>query len=151
MLLYVGKKKPHGKLINFKTKIETDNKLKSKKIGAEKIDYSSWFSKFIGIGILFVAIQKGIKADSISFINPNFVNLSLFGLAIFLHDNFNKFLNAVNKAIVSASGILIQFPLYFGIMGIMNSVGLVDVFSNFFVTIDCVKCFLSLKNSIILR
>ena len=36
----------------------------------------------------------------------------------------------------SASGILIQFPLYFGIMGIMNSSGLVDVFANFFVNIS---------------
>ena len=34
---------------------------------------------------------------------------------------------------VCASGILIQFPLYFGIMGIMNGSGLVDVFSDFFV------------------
>jgi short-chain fatty acids transporter len=32
--------------------------------------------------------------------------------------------------------ILIQFPLYFGIMGIMNSSGLVDIFSNFFVSIS---------------
>ncbi|MDC0189468.1 TIGR00366 family protein, partial [Flavobacteriales bacterium] len=34
------------------------------------------------------------------------------------------------------SGILIQFPLYFGIMGIMTESGLVDIFANFFVTIS---------------
>ena len=58
------------------------------------------------------------------------------GLSIFLHDNFHGFLAAVNRAISSASGILIQFPLYFGIMGIMNSSGLVDIFAHFFVNIS---------------
>ena len=43
---------------------------------------------------------------------------------------------AINDAIGGASGILIQFPLYFGIMGIMNSSGLVQVFSDFFVSIS---------------
>jgi short-chain fatty acids transporter len=64
------------------------------------------------------------------------VNLLLLGLAIFCHDNFNTFLTSVNQAIVSASGILIQFPLYFGIMGIMNSSGLVDMCAHFFVNIS---------------
>ena len=52
-------------------------------------------------------------------------------------NQFEKtFLKAIDNAIGGASGILIQFPLYFGIMGIMNSSGLVDVFANFFVTIS---------------
>ena len=86
--------------------------------------------------ILLITIQKIFLANSLDFINPNFVNLLLFGLAIFLHKNFYEFLNSVNTAIVSASGILIQFPLYFGIMGIMNSSGLVDIFADFFVSIS---------------
>ncbi|MDC3050525.1 TIGR00366 family protein, partial [Flavobacteriales bacterium] len=73
---------------------------------------------------------------SLSFITPNFINLFLLGLGIILHKNFNSFLKGVNQAIVGASGILIQFPLYFGIMGIMNSSGLVNVFSDFFVSIS---------------
>ena len=39
-------------------------------------------------------------------------------------------------AITGASGILIQFPLYFGIMGIMNHSGMVDIMSDFFVNIS---------------
>ena len=73
---------------------------------------------------------------SLSFITPNFINLFLLGLGILLHKNFNHFLKGVNQAIGGASGILIQFPLYFGIMGIMNSSGLVGVFSDFFVSIS---------------
>ena len=48
----------------------------------------------------------------------------------------DSFLKAIDNAISGASGILIQFPLYFGIMGIMNHSGIVDKMSNFFVSIS---------------
>ena len=136
ILSYIGKKNPVGKKITFKQPFDKSEKQNYLVEGAEKIDYSYWFAKLIGFIIIVIALQKGITASSISFINPNFVNLSLLGCAIFLHKNLNDFLNSVNESIVSASGILIQFPLYFGIMGIMNLSGLVDVFSDFFVSIS---------------
>ncbi len=109
--------------------------------GAERIDHSKIFGKVIGFIILTVAIIKAINTSSISFINPNYINLCLFSFALILHKNIFSFLNAVNKAISSASGILIQFPLYFGIMGIMNQSGLVDVLSDFFISISNQKTF----------
>ena len=60
----------------------------------------------------------------------------MLGLALFLHSNFKDFLNSINEAIKGVSGILVQFPLYFGIMGIMTSSGLVYVFSDFFTSIS---------------
>ena len=134
ILFYLGKKTPFGKKISF----EKEKKIpKNTEIfGAEKIDHSTLFSKVIGLIILLLVIKNIYVAKSLSFINPNFINLLLLGLSLFLHKNFNNFLIAVNKAITSASGILIQFPLYFGIMGIMNSTGLVDIFANFFVNIS---------------
>jgi len=42
----------------------------------------------------------------------------------------------VGKAISGASGILIQFPLYFGIMAIMQHTGLVQGISDFFVELS---------------
>ena len=134
-LYYLGKKQSNAKPFKFK---QNDHKTEAQKtiIGAEKIDYSNWFSKFIGISIICIAIKQGLTANSLSFINPNFINLALLGFAISTHKNLHEFLLAINKSITSASGILIQFPLYFGIMGIMNSSGLVDIFANFFVTIS---------------
>tara|TARA_Y100000589_G_scaffold249574_2_gene237660 strand:+ start:7131 stop:8480 length:1350 start_codon:yes stop_codon:yes gene_type:complete len=133
-LFYIGKLKPNGAKIKF----EKSQKKKTNEVivGAEKIDYSFYFSKIVGLVILLIAIRKAIFAESLSFINPNFVNLSLFGIAIILHDHFNSFLNSVQEAISSASGILIQFPLYFGIMGVMTKSGLVNIFADFFVTIS---------------
>ena len=53
-----------------------------------------------------------------------------------MHSNFYNFLKGVDSAISGASGILIQFPLYFGIMGIMNHSGMVQIMSDFFVSIS---------------
>ena len=136
ILFYIGKKNPLGKKITFKQPFDKSEKQNYLVEGAEKIDYSYWFAKLIGFIIIVIALQKGITASSISFINPNFVNLSLLGCAIFLHKNLNDFLSSVNESIVSASGILIQFPLYFGIMGIMNHSGMVQIMSDFFVSIS---------------
>ena len=53
-----------------------------------------------------------------------------------MHKTFINFLRAVDNAIVGSSGILIQFPLYFGIMGIINQSGLTLLMSNFFINIS---------------
>jgi len=68
-------------------------------------------------------------------ITPNMLNFFMLGLALILHGNFRSFLIAVEEAIRGASGILIQFPLYFGIMGIMRDSGMVVQIADFFVSI----------------
>jgi len=115
-------------------KINTNKSKKDIIANGEKLDHSVVLSKITGLIILFVAIRKGYLSDNLSVVNPNYINLLLLGVSIFLHKNFFNFVKSVNTAITSASGILIQFPLYFGIMGIMNSSGLVDIFANFFVS-----------------
>jgi short-chain fatty acids transporter len=65
----------------------------------------------------------------------------LLAMALVLHKGFHGFLRAVDEAIGGAAGILIQFPLYFGIMGLMRESGLVGQFSDFFVQISNVDTF----------
>jgi short-chain fatty acids transporter len=60
----------------------------------------------------------------------------LFGLALILHGSLRNFSKGVEEAIGGSAGIMIQFPLYAGIMGIMVQSGLVDVFSNLFINIS---------------
>lgn len=107
--------------------------------GAEHLDHSKVLAYGFGGVILFYCFYKAVLLPeelSLSFITPNFINLFLLGLGICLHGSFNNFLKGINQAIGGASGILIQFPLYFGIMGLMNSSGLVSVFSDFFVSVS---------------
>jgi short-chain fatty acids transporter len=107
--------------------------------GAEKLDHSRIFSWIFGGFILFYISYKiafDYNYDLLKFFNPNNINLLLFSLAIIFHKSFFNFLKAIDKAIGGASGILIQFPLYFGIMGIMKSSGLVTDISAFFVQVS---------------
>lgn len=110
-----------------------------KVVGAERLDKSKWFATLLGLVILFYALYKAIiqpSSSAFGFITPDYLNFVLLGLGILLHGTFSNFLKAVNEAIGGAAGILIQFPLYFGIMGMMKSSGLVQDFSAFFISIS---------------
>lgn len=135
-MYWMGKRVPNS-LINV-----SDNEVKqdiTKLEGAEKLDHSTLFSLFFGSVVLFYIGYKVVvdyNYDLLLFFNPNNINLLLLSLAIILHKSFYNFLKAIDKAIGGASGILIQFPLYFGIMGIMKSSGLVTDISAFFVEVS---------------
>ena len=135
-LFYLGKNNTGKKIhiISQETKKE-----KRKYIGAEKIDHSKLLSKIISISILGYCFYKSIllpEVPSLNVITPNFINLILLGLGIFFHSSFSQFTIAITESIKGASGILIQFPLYFGIMGIMKDSGIVSSLSDFFVSIS---------------
>ena len=136
-LMYILGKKSESKIIKLNSAPIEDEKEEIQ--GAERLDHSNILAYVFGGMIIMYCLYKALilpQQLSLSFITPNFINLFLLGLGILLHKNFNHFLKGVNQAIGGASGILIQFPLYFGIMGIMNSSGLVVVFSDFFVNIS---------------
>ena len=107
--------------------------------GAEKLDYSRFFSITVGVIIIGYAIYKAIILPenlSLAFLTPNFINFSLLGLCILLHLNITEFSRAAGEAISSATGILLQFPLYFGILGLMVGSGLINEISDWFVSIS---------------
>lgn len=108
---------------------------KDKGRGAERIDRSRWWGMSFGIVVLAVFISQYWDALIQLIITPNMLNFFMLGLGLVLHRSFNSFLHAVDEAIKGAAGILIQFPLYFGIMGIMSSSGMVGQISDFFVSI----------------
>lgn len=115
---------------------EHDLESNEEAIGAEKLDVSRWFATIIGFAIVAYMIYRAFKEFpevGFGFIKPDYINLLLLGLGLFIHRSIRNFLNAVDKAIGGASGILIQFPLYFGILGIMQNSGLITQISDFFV------------------
>lgn len=95
---------------------------------------ASWLDhgKFLAIGIGVVAVGTAIwlavgKGGDLSFITPDWINLVLLGVALIAHGSVVKLVSALDKAIGGAAGILLQFPIYFGIMGIVTGTGLADV------------------------
>jgi short-chain fatty acids transporter len=71
----------------------------------------------------------------------NIVNMIFMFLGILLHGNLRKYVDAIGEAASGAAGILLQFPFYAGIIGMMTAKGadgqsLAMIISNFFVSIS---------------
>jgi short-chain fatty acids transporter len=137
MTMWMLGKRVSSQPIQLKSQMSIDPS-EERPIGAEVLDRSRWFSLSIGLVILAYVIQKAWTMPSglLAFFTPNNINLLLLGLSLAFHSSFRGFLSAVEEAIGGVSGILIQFPLYFGIMGIMKSSGLVGQISAYFVQIS---------------
>ncbi len=110
--------------------------------GAERLDHS----RILGIGtgsiILFYAFYKMFVVTGFSrFFTPDNINLLLFGMGLIMHRSLYYFVKAVESAIGGAAGILIQFPIYFGIMGMMKGAGLVDAFSEYIASVSTTNTF----------
>lgn len=100
------------------------------------LENTFWLSKFFGGLVLLAFIfQYGKDLSSLNF-TPNMLNFFMLGLALVLHRNISAFLAALDEAVKGVSGILIQFPLYFGIMGVMAGSGLAERFSDAIVSVS---------------
>ena len=107
--------------------------------GAERLDRSPWLGRPLGLVIAalgLVAIFTAPAGQGLGLVNLNWINFMLFGLALAAHGTVHRFLAAVEAAVKGATGIIIQFPLYAGIMGIMKYSGLIVVFADAFVAIS---------------
>ena len=103
--------------------------------GAERLDHSKWLNAVFGFLLLagfFISYRENIMMANLT---PNMLNFLMLTLCILMHGSFVSFLTALDEAIVGAAAILIQFPLYFGVMGIMQDTGMVNDIAIFFSSI----------------
>ena len=94
---------------------------------AEAMDTTPWIASGLGVVTLGGACWWALQSPggmALSFVTPDWINMLLLALALLAHGQVRGFLAALDKAIGGASGILVQFPLYFGIMGIVTGTGL---------------------------
>lgn len=91
---------------------------------------------FAGFNILFFAMIIISVFKTKAPFDINKVNWIFLGLALLLHGTPRKFLKALQNSFGYASGIVIQFPFYAGIMGLMQHSGLADLLSQLFVSIS---------------
>lgn len=80
----------------------------------------------LAIPLLGAAIQY-IQKNGLGSLDPNALNLFMFLLGLLLHGNLRAYARAVEGAVGGCAGIMLQFPLYAGIMGIMTGTGLARV------------------------
>lgn len=134
---FVSKRNP-GKIPNLHIAANPEEETKKTHLGwAEIFEEKKWISTLIGLFFLFVALAQAINysgTSSLGFIQPNYINFCMLALALLFHKNLRSFLYAVDDAIKGAAGILIQFPLYFGILGLLKGSGLIFQFTEFIIT-----------------
>lgn len=118
--------------------VQTEKRSEAKVVsGVEKLDHSPWFRYLLAAMIAGAVFFSWKESSSFSsYLNLNTINLILLGLAVSFHPSVHSFTASIEKAIGGAAGILIQFPLYAGIMGIMQYSGLISVFADFFIRIS---------------
>ncbi|MGB5653425.1 MAG: TIGR00366 family protein, partial [Robiginitalea sp.] len=109
--------------------------------GAERLDRSPVLSTILGSLIFIAFLVQYLPQLKTLNLTPDMLNFFMLGLAILLHGSIRNFLQATQEAIGDTAGILIQFPLYFGIMGIMTESGLIHRISDFFVTVSTERTF----------
>lgn len=101
---------------------------------AERLENSRIISLLAGIlGLVFLFYYFATKGFNL---NLDIVNFLFLFLGILFHGTPKQFLEAVLNAVKGASGIIIQFPFYAGIMGMMTASGLAAVMSEAFVSIS---------------
>ena len=94
---------------------------------SDRIENSRIPTLFLGLLVaVFLIGQIITKGFSI---NLNTVILIFLGLGLLLHKSPQAYQSAAGKAIGAARGIILQFPLYAGIAGMMTQSGLVEDFS----------------------
>ena len=138
--------KDHTVTVNPALLIDEEEKTYEIKTPADKMEHSKilWVITmafgFIYIINYFVGVVK--RGENVAnALNLNIVNMIFLFLGILLHGNLRKYVDAIGDAAAGAAGILLQFPFYAGIMGIMTAKGadgtsLAGVLSQFFVSIS---------------
>lgn len=111
------------------TEAEKDKPKPEQAQGAERLDHSLWTGRILGAIWLSYALYQALEKEGMSFLTPNYINFGLLALGFLAHGSLKRFRQALDQAISGAAGILIQFPLYFGIMGLMRDSGLITLLS----------------------
>ncbi len=100
---------------------------------AERMMHSGWLNRLLGsLGLIFTVLQLrrvglNLTLDS--------VNLLFLSLGIFLHPSPASLLRAAEDASRSLHGVVLQFPLYAGIYGIMKGTALAGLFAKVFLSV----------------
>ena len=120
--------------------VEEEEKTYTIETPAEKIEHNKvlWvITLVLGFAyIIYYFATKGFNLDL------NIVNMIFMFLGILLHGDLRKYVDAIGEAAGGAAGILLQFPFYAGIMGLMvatnpeTGVSLASIIANFFTSIS---------------
>ncbi len=121
----------------FVEKKEKPKKDPSQMTPAERMENSMVLSLIIGIiGLIYVFYYFFVKKGSLDL---NILNFIFLMVGILLHGTPRNFIDAAIEAGKTVWAIVVQFPFYAGIMGMMTKSGLAATIANWFASFSTAK------------
>ena len=112
-------------VFRFTDKSDSDDMNKKIRSPAQVIENNRFISFFLAISLLlFICLifyKKGFSLDL------NIVSWSFLGIGLLLSNSPIHYVKLVNRASITVGPIILQYPFYAGIMGIMADTGLINV------------------------
>jgi len=102
---------------------------------AERLDRSFVLPILIGAAGVF-GCAKLFGAKGIAALDLNTLNFLLLMVGLILHGNSKSFIESVQRGTATVYGVIIQFPLYAGIFGMISFSGLAEIITRFFIDIS---------------
>ncbi|HET7707014.1 MAG TPA: TIGR00366 family protein [Thermoanaerobaculia bacterium] len=97
---------------------------------AERIEHSPILTMLIVTLMVAFLVSKGFSA-----IDLNSFNFAFLALGLLLHWRPRNFLRAVGGAVPATAGVLVQFPFYAGIFGLISKTEIQSTLSELFIRI----------------
>ncbi len=109
-------------------------KIEERKTPAEWLEYAPVLSVVVGVlGLAYMIRVLAVKGPFAA-LDLNTYNFSFLMIGLLLHWRPRSFVRAVNDAVPAVTGVLIQFPFYGGIFGIITFSALSGKIAHFFVS-----------------
>ncbi len=105
---------------------------------AERLDRARWVPwALVALGLGHLGLRLRVEGWGLVLrLDLNTINLTFLLLGLALHGSARAYARAVAEAVAGASGILLQFPLYFGVMALMTASGLVGAIADAMVALS---------------
>ena len=144
LLLLIAPKKDDAREISEELVAELSKKPEEKSshelTPADRWDRSAVLPWVVGLAGLFW-IGQFLITKGIGKLDLNVLNFIFFILGLILQGSAYNFISSVQRGVGTVSGVIIQFPLYAGIFGIIMNSGLAGIIAKWFVAISTAHTF----------
>lgn len=122
------------------TETEEQQVVESVMTPAQRWDRSPIFMRIVGLVGLFW-VGKFFVTKGIANLDLNTLNFTFLVMGVLLHGTPANFMDSVKRATTTVFGVIIQFPFYAGIFGMISYSGLAKIFADWFVAISTPETF----------
>jgi len=100
----------------------------------DRLDNSPVLAWLLALPLILALAQYG-QTQGFSRLGLNEINAGMLALGLILHGSPRSYMQAVTEGARGCAGIIIQFPLYAGIMAMMAAAGLVTMLAETFTSV----------------